>query len=102
MYDLDEVRLVRHHLFDVLVGAGDLVQHARVLPAHHALGLRFQILHGELLLRRVATHAAAGAVRAGVEGICVALATHDVAARAHAARDDAELARARADRALAR
>ena len=44
VHDLDEIGLVRHHLVDVLVGAGDLVQHALVLAADDAFGLRFQVL----------------------------------------------------------
>ena len=94
--------MVRHHLVDVLVRAGDFVQHAFVFPAHHALGLRLEIFDRERLLRRIAAHAAPGAVRAGVEALRRAAAAHDVAARPHASRDDAELAFARADSALAR
>src|SRR5438094_964208 len=55
---LHEVGLVRHHLVDALVGAGDLVQHAAVLAADDALRLRFQILDGESLLRCVTAHPA--------------------------------------------
>src|SRR5690349_7620788 len=100
VYDLDQVVLVRHHLVDVLVGAGNLVQHAFVLAADHAFGLLLEIRDRELLCRLVATHAPSGAVGAGVEALRRAAPAHYVAARAHAARDDAELARARPDRAL--
>src|SRR4051794_2218941 len=62
VHDLDEIGLVRHYLVDVLVGAGNLVQHALVLAAEDAFGLRFQILNGEALLRRVSAHASSGAV----------------------------------------
>src|SRR5258706_15751767 len=61
-----------------------------------------KIFRREPAMRLVAAHPAPRAVRAGVEALRRALPPHDVAARAHAARDDAELARAGADRALAR
>jgi len=102
VHDLDEVGLVRHHLVDVLVGAGDLIQHAAILAADDALGLRFQVLRREGFLRGVAAHPAPGAMRAGLEALGRAGAADDVAARAHAARDDAELAAAGTDGAFAR
>src|SRR5581483_7237748 len=102
VHHLDEIRLVRHHLVDVLVRARNLVEHALVLAADHALRLHLEIGDGELLLRRVAAHPAARAMRARLEAFGVASAAHDVAARTHAPRDDAELAAAGADRALAR
>src|SRR5258706_9276667 len=92
MYYLDQVGLVGHHLVDVLVGAGDFVEHAFVLAADDAFGLPLQILDGKCLLRCVAAHPAAGAVRAGVEALGVALAAHDVAARALSAANEAKLA----------
>src|SRR5262245_52357129 len=102
MYDLDEVVLVRHDLVDVLVGAGDFVDDAAILAADHARGLRLEVGGRKLLLRLRATHAPAGAVRARVETVGRPLAAHDIAARTHAARDDAELALPCADRAFAR
>src|SRR5437762_13310 len=101
MYDLHQVGLVRHDLVDVLVGARDLVQHALVLAADHPPRLRLQVFYAELLLRGVAAHAAPGAVRARMEALGRAAPADDVAARAHAARNDAELTGARADCALA-
>src|SRR5206468_11351497 len=59
---LDEIGLVRHHLVDVLVGARDLVEDPFVLAADDALRLALQVLDRERLLRRVASHLAAGAV----------------------------------------
>src|SRR5207244_2874974 len=53
-------------------------------------------------LRLVPAHAAPGSVGAGEEGLGIALATDDVGARAHAARDDSELSFPRADGTLAR
>src|SRR5688572_28748028 len=102
MYDLDQVRLVRHHLVDVLVGAWNFIDHSLVFPADDPLRLRLKIGNRKGLLRGVAAHPASGAVGAGMEALRRALAAHDVAARAHAAGDDAELAGAGADRALAR
>src|SRR6266702_1932395 len=86
VHDFDQVGLVCHHLFDVFLSRRDLVVHALVLAA---FGF-------------APAHAATGPVGAGAERLRVAFAEHDVGARAHAARDDAELAFARADRALAR
>src|SRR3990172_929647 len=102
MYDLHEVGLVRHHFVDVLVGAGNFIQHAFVLAADDAFGLLFQIADRKPLLRLGPAHPAPGAVGAGVEALRRAPAAHDVGARAHAARDDAEVPRTRADRAFAR
>src|SRR5882672_3414920 len=99
---LDEIRLVRHHLVDVLVGAGDLVKHPFVFSTHYSRGLKFQIRNGKPLLCRLTAHAAPGAVGARLEALGRALAAYDVAVRAHAAGNDAELAPAGADRALAR
>src|SRR5687767_12044965 len=96
--DVHEIGLVGHHLVDALVRPGDLVEHALVLAADYALGLTLQVFYRKALLRGVAAHPASRSVRAGMEAFCGTLAAHDVAARAHAARDDAELARARADR----
>src|SRR5438067_7594500 len=102
VHDLDKVGLVGHHLVDVLVGAGDLVEHALVLSTHDSCRLLLQVCNGKPFLGGVATHAASRAVGAGLEALGRALAAHDVAARPHAAGDDAELAPAGADRALAR
>src|SRR5262245_40968930 len=102
VHHLHQVGLVRHDLVDVLVGARDLVEHALVLAADDALRLGLQIRDGKRLLGRVAAHPAPRAVGAGVEALGRTPAPHDVAASAHATRDDAEVAGARADRALAR
>src|SRR5512134_4038157 len=102
MDDLDKVRLVRHYLVDRLVGRRDLVDDAFVLAADDTARLLFQIFQIEFLVGGIPAHEAAGTVRAGVEALRRALAAHDIAASAHAAGDDAELARAGADRSLAR
>src|SRR6185295_5403319 len=57
---------------------------------------------GEAAPRLVARHGPPGAVAAALEGVLVSQAAHDVGPRAHAARDDAEIARARAHGPLAR
>src|SRR5262245_3545722 len=100
MRDFDQVGLVRHHLVDVLVGARDLIDHAAVLPTLDTFRLLREVEAIELLLRRRAAHAPACAVRARAERLRVPLAAHDERTRAHAARDDPELALARADRTL--
>ena len=53
MQDLDEVGLVRHDLVDALVGAGNFVEHAFVLPADHAFGLAFQFPIVLIMLNRI-------------------------------------------------
>lgn len=55
---------------------------------------------GELLLGGRAAHPAAGAVRAGTEAFRIALSADDVAPRAHAAGDDAQVALSGADGSL--
>src|SRR5258708_9130044 len=102
VHHLHQVRLVGHDLVDVLVGAGDLVDHAAVLAANHALSLQLEIFRRETALRFIPAHSPAGAVRAGLKALRRALPPDDVAARAHAAGDDTKLARPGADRALAR
>src|SRR5262245_33488493 len=102
VHDVDEIRLIRHHLVDILVGARNFVHDAAILAAFDALRLFRQIETRKSLLRLRAAHAAAGAVRARAERFAAALAAHDERLRAHAARDDAELTFTRADRALAR
>src|SRR6185503_1330499 len=79
-----------------------LVDHALILPALDPGGLRGEVVAREELLRARAAHHASRAVRAGAVRVGVALAAHDEAARAHRAGNDAELALARAHRALAR
>ncbi len=102
MHDLHQVALRRHHRVDVLVRGGRLVDHARVLAAFDVRGGLAMLLQRDSCACGGAAHHAAGAVAAAVEAVRVALAAHDETACAHAARDDAELALTRADRALPR
>src|SRR3954470_6749832 len=102
MYDLHQVGLVRHHFVDVLVGARDFVEHTLVLATNHAARLRLQVFDAELLLRGVAAHPAPGTVRARMKAFGGAASSHDVAASAHAAGNDAELTGARTNRTLSR
>src|SRR5262245_40832636 len=89
--DLDQILLILHRLVDALVGARDLVEDAVILAALDTLGLLPQILQREALLRRRARHAPTGPVRCRLERLGVAATAHDVRARSHRARDDAEL-----------
>src|SRR5262245_29666557 len=98
---LDEVVLAGDHLGDVLVGTGDLVDDTGVLAALDALGLSDKVLGGELAPRLGPGHAPPGTVARGAERVLVAQPTHDKRARAHRTRDDAQIAAAGADRALA-
>ncbi len=61
VHHLDQIRLVRHDLVDVLVGSRDLVEHALVLAADDALGLGGQVGDGEPMLGRGAAQAPASA-----------------------------------------
>ena len=101
MHDLDQILLRFHHRIDRLVRRRRLVHHVRVLAAFHVRGGLEVIVQADQLLRLGAAHHPAGAVAAAVEAVGVAEAAHDETLRAHAARDDAQLALARAHRALA-
>src|SRR5690606_873053 len=89
--DLDEVALRGHHGVDVLVRHGRLVDHALVLAALDALGRGDVISEREALLGLGPRHDASRTVTAATEALGGALPSDDVRARAHAARDDAEL-----------
>src|SRR4249920_2595018 len=97
-----QILLRRHHRIDVLVGHRDLVDHVGILAALDPFGRLDLILDREQLLRLGTAHHAAGTVAAALETLRIAEAAHDVAARTHAARDDAQLAALRAHRTLAR
>src|SRR5204863_4365067 len=97
-----EILLCLHHRVDGLVRTGRLIDDARVLAALDAFRGARVIGEGEPPLCLVARHRAAGAVAAALEALRVALAAHDVGPRAHAPRNDAEVASARAHGALAR
>src|ERR1043165_3732620 len=89
--DLDQVALRGHYRVDRLVGAGSFVEHAGVLAAFD--GARREVVIGEReeLACLTARHRAAGAVRAALEALAVALAAHDVRRGAHRAGDDPQL-----------
>src|SRR6185312_7827551 len=101
MHHLDQVGLCSHHRADRLVRRRRLIDHRRVLAAFDVHGGLAVLRQRDLLARRGTAHHPAGTVAAAVEAVRVALATHDVSARAHAARDDAQLALSCTDRALA-
>src|SRR5215813_6517415 len=100
--NINQVALRFHHLVDVFVGAGDLVDHALILATLDAFRLNRQIIKRELPLRRSPRHLATGAVAARAVRVQVSLAAHDEASRAHATGNDSELAVSRRDCALAR
>src|SRR5258708_15305145 len=100
--DFDKIALRRHDRVDVLIRHRRFVDDVGILPALDALCRLDVILDREPALRFRARHRASGAVRAGVERLLVAEAAHDIGARAHAPRNDSEIALARTDRALAR
>src|SRR5262245_2014073 len=102
MHDLDEIALRVHDGVDVLVSRRRLVDDVQVLAALDALRRHDVLVYREPLARLRARHPAAGAVATAQEALRVAEAADDVRARAHAARDDPELASARAHGAFAR
>src|SRR5690606_6570245 len=99
--DLDQVALLRDHLGQVLVRAGDLVHHARVLAALDPVGLPGQVVDREGPPRLAPGHPPSRAVRGRAVGQRVAQPADDVRTGAHAAGDDAQLTGAGPDRALA-
>src|SRR5262249_16803518 len=100
VHDLDEVRLRRHHGVDRLVRHGGLVEDAGVLPTLDAGRRRDVLRYGEAALRFRPGHGAPCPVAAALEALRVALAADDVRLRAHAPRDDPELAASGPHRAL--
>src|ERR1044071_4540458 len=90
--DLDEVGLGRHDVVDRFVGAGRFIDHGGVLAALDALGRLGVVVERESPLGLAARHGAPRAVAARAKRLALALAAHDVTARAHRAGDDAELA----------
>jgi hypothetical protein len=65
MHYLHQVRLIPHHLVDVFVGAGNLVQYTAVLAAFDADSLLFEVTTIEATLGLRSAHAPVRAVRAG-------------------------------------
>src|SRR5688500_1791868 len=90
--DLHELLLRLPDRVVLLLRARRLVDHVLVLAALDAGGRRRVVREGEPLLRLRPRHRPTRAVAARVEALRVALAAHDVRARTHAARDDAEVA----------
>src|SRR5581483_6904179 len=76
--------------------------HVGIFAAFHAGGRPDVIGQREAALGFVARHEPARAVAAAFETLGIAEPAHDERARAHAAGNDAEIALARAHRALAR
>src|SRR5699024_3536874 len=95
--DLHQVGLCFDDRLQVLVGTGDLVHDPDVLTAFHATGLGEQVPARERLAGLGPAHTSARPVRSGVVGGRVAQSTHDVDTRGHTARDDPQVAPARAD-----
>lgn len=102
VHDVDEVAFRRDDGVDVLVARWSLVDDALVFAALDAARLLGEIRRGERSLRFLTAQSPAGSVRAAREGIGVAFAAHDEAARAHASGDDAEIAFASSNGSFAR
>src|SRR5262245_22088473 len=101
MDDLDEIFLRAHDRVDRLVRTGGLVEHGGILAALDAGSGGGVIRDGEAAAGLLAGHRSPGTVAARFEALAVALTADDVRLRAHAARDDAELAGAGPHGALA-
>src|SRR5438105_880671 len=99
---LDQVLLLFHDLPDVLVGAGNLVEDPAVLAALDALGLLPQVVDGEAFLGLAPAHLPARSVGSALEAHRVAQTADDEGSGPHRPWDDAEIALAGADGALAR
>src|SRR6185295_9463156 len=99
--DFHEIPLRRHDRVDRLVGPRGLVDDVRVLPALDARGCRRVVGQREAPLRLIARHGPTGAVAAALVALGIPAPADDVRARAHASRDDAEIASAGAHGALA-
>src|SRR5271163_4727230 len=100
MHDLDEIGLRRHYSIDVLVRHRRLVDDTNVLAALDAGCRLLMVFDRETALRLGARHGTSRTVAAGMERVRIALAAHDVGTRPHRARDDAQIALARAHRPL--
>src|SRR5688572_27352850 len=100
-HDLNEIALCMHDRVDILVRRWRLIDHIRVLTALDAGGRRRMLGNTEALTRFGARHTTSRAMAAALETLGVSESTHDVRTRAHAPRDNPELATARANRTFA-
>src|SRR5688572_16199769 len=101
MHDFHQVALCMHDGVDVLVCHRDLIDDAIVLATLDTGGGPHLVFAREAALGFAAAHRATRAMAATGEALLVALAPHDVAARAHRAGNDPQLALLRRDGALA-
>src|SRR5262249_25753340 len=101
VHDLNQVALRLHHLVDRLVRHRRLVDHVLVLATFDPRRRGDMVSDREAAPRLVARHRTPRAVAAAVEAVVVPEAAHDVRARSHAARNDAEITATRPYRALA-
>src|ERR1700682_233645 len=100
VHDLNQISLGRHPGFDRFVRGRSFVDHVGVLPALHAGGHALVICYRESPLCLSAGHGATRTVAAGLKTLRISLAAHDKGTSAHAARDDAHIALASANRAF--
>src|SRR5256886_16321563 len=86
--DFHEITLRGHHCLDGLVSRRRFVDDVSILAALHARGHSLVVFHAESPLRFGTGHDPPGAVAAAQEALHVALATHDIGTRSHAAGND--------------
>src|SRR5437016_2647000 len=97
-----QIALRFHHGVDGLVRHRGFVDDVRVLTAFDAGRCFRMIVQCEAALRLGTRHGASGSVATAHEAFRIALATHDVRARSHAAGNDAHVALTRTYRTLPR
>src|SRR6266481_4065539 len=83
-----QVALRLHHCVDGLVGHRRFVDDIRVLAALHARSCLGVVVERESTLGLRTGHGASGSMTTAHEALWIALATHDVRTRSHAARND--------------
>src|SRR5437764_15338131 len=92
VHHVHEIALRFHHGVDGLVRHRGFVDDIRVLTAFDAGRCFRMIVQCEAALRLGTRHGASGSVATAHEAFRIALATHDVRARSHAAGNDAHVA----------
>src|SRR5689334_20096362 len=101
VHHVHQIALRFHHGVDGLVRHWSFVDDIRVLTALDAGSCLGVIVQREAALRFRTRHGSSSAVATAHEALRIALATHDVRTRTHAAGDDSHIAFTRTDRTLA-
>src|SRR5713226_8829279 len=97
VYHVHQIALRLHHGVDGLVSHRRFVDNVRILTALDACSCLVVDVERESALGLRTRHGASGSMATAHETFRIALATHDVRTRAHAAWDDSHVALTRAD-----